>query len=118
MQFVKIGSTGINLDLVLRWGVEQREETVLRDDGTRVRTGNVYNAVQLTYVNGEYEWFEGDDAAALRACLEGASPIPCVLSSATCQAACPRPNKLQGGLRITRPGSRPVQALNQPPVLS
>ena len=70
MQFVRIGSTGINLDLVLRWDVEQREESVVRDDGTSVKTGNFYNALQLTYVNGEHEWFERDDATVLRACLE------------------------------------------------
>ncbi len=70
MHFVNIGSTGINLTLVVRWDIYQREETVEQEDGEVVSTGNSYEAVRLKYVNGEYDWFEREEAIALRQLLE------------------------------------------------
>ncbi len=72
MHFVKIGSTGINLDLVMRWDIYQREETVFGDDGSRVKTGHFSLVVQLTYITGQYQCFEREEATALERLLNAA----------------------------------------------
>jgi hypothetical protein len=72
VHFVKIGSTGINLDLVMRWDIYEREDTVFGDDGSRVKTGDISLVVQVTYITGQYQCFEREEAAALARVLNAA----------------------------------------------
>lgn len=70
-KLVKIGSTGINMAAVVRWDL-YREEVRAGDGIARPAspTGQYIDKVRLRLGNGEYEWFEGEEATALKAWLE------------------------------------------------
>ena len=70
-QLIRVGNTVINLALIIRWDIDEGEE--LSGDGLIERpqpTGQKFDKVRVKYSNGEYEWFEREQATALRRWLE------------------------------------------------